>query len=135
MIEEWKFTYSKIFEQTSDIALFRAFRDDYLMKKSTVERSLVTRFYRNSSASLKVINSNPDFLAQAKTLIRKNSHAIRDTLEGKTGSIRDTDEALVFLDNLINESPNDLKNLLTNIKEGIIKSRQTGKPFLGLLFK
>jgi len=133
--DTWSSAYSKVFTRSQDLDLMREYRDEYLIKRSNTGRIYVARIYQHAPEILNILNENPELLDNAKTLVDKNAQAIQAVLNGQAGVIQNTDEVASFLDRVSEKAPEDLKNLITDLRRHIEKSRSSQETFLGLELK
>ena len=126
----WTDIFSRLFSKSSNIALFRKYRDEYLVKSKQGKR-YTTLLYKNSNEALTVLIKNPRLMTELKAMIDSNKGGVTKVLNGKEGVVNDTNNIISFLDKFAEKSPPDLKNLTIEVKQDMINSQKNNKLFLG----
>jgi TusA-related sulfurtransferase len=132
--EGWGSAYRILFQNPADLALFRLYRDEILVKTS-MGRLYKDMIYENSGEALQILIENPALLIQLRHIIQKNAHAVAEVFGDQGGVIQDTGEIVSFLDSYAERSPANLKLLVHAVKEDMLKRRERGDPFLGFKLK
>jgi hypothetical protein len=126
----WGSAYKTLFDNSSDLELFRQYRDERLT--STADgRKYNTLLYRFSRQALQVFLRNPELMAQAKSLIEANRGAVMDVRNGDEGVIYNTAEIADFLDAYARKSPPGLKILAHLVRWDMLRKQRQGQLFHG----
>ena len=126
----WGMAYNIIFDNSSNLALFRQYRDKILLS-TTKGVMYKTVLYTFSNQALQVLLRNPKFMYQAKALIEPNYGAVVDVLDGNKGIINNTDEIVSFLDAYAQKSPLILKILAYIVKWDMQRKQKRSEMFFG----
>jgi len=119
-----------LFDDSSDLALLRQYRDDFLTR-TYQGRFYTGLLYKNSKEALKVLLDNPELMIEARHLINVNKDAVLDLMESNEGVIHNTDEILSFLKTFARKSPPALRFVANLIRLEMRIRQKWGKPFLG----
>jgi hypothetical protein len=130
----WSLAYNVIFNNSSNLALFRQYRDEILLS-TTKGEIYKTALYAFSNQALHVLISNPNFIYKAKALIEPNYGAVSDVLDGYKGVISNTKEIASFLDAYAKESPLILKIFSHIVRWDMLRKQQQGDLFFGFRLK
>jgi hypothetical protein len=130
----WETVYNTLFDSPSDLELLRQYRDEILSNttKGVIYKTLL---YNSSEEALEVMLNNPELMSQAKALIKYNTDAVLDVLDGYEGIIYNTDEIVAFLDAYAKKSPQILKILAYIVKWDMLRKQRQGKLFHGFRLK
>ena len=130
----WKTAYDILFDNPSDLELFRQYRDG-ILSKVTKGRMFKALLYETSEKALEVLLNNPHLMLQAKYLVDVNKDAVSEVLNGNEGVIYNTDEIISFLDAYADKSPPALKILANMVKSEMLRKQSQGNLFLGFELK
>lgn len=130
----WDMAYNGLFDNPETLELFRAYRDQHLLRDGK-GRLFTQWLYSSSDEALDVLLENPELMAEAKSLIEINKGAVKEALNGKTGTIRNTEEIIAFIDAYAQEAPPRLKALSHLIKAHIALQRKMAQTFLGFVLR
>ena len=123
----WETAYNSLFDSSSsDLDLFRQYRDEFLTK--TTKGKLFTKLlYNRSEKALEVLLRNPELMLQAAYLINANRDAVSEVVNGNEGVIYNTDEIVSFLEAYAKKSPPGLKILANMVRKEMLKKQRQGK--------
>jgi hypothetical protein len=126
----WGAAYEMLFDNSSDLELFRQYRDEFLIKSA--KGKLYTKLlYKGSEEALGVLLDNLGLMLRAKKLIEANKDAVAEVVSGNTGVIYDTDAIVSFLDAYARKCPASLKLLVTAVKDEMLEKQKQGERFGG----
>jgi hypothetical protein len=128
--EGWTIGYTQLFDTSSDIDLFRQYRDEFLAgnKRGKLYTDLL---YENSEQALQVLMDNPELMERAKVLLQANQAGIFEVLQGKQAIVNDPDDIVAFLGDFGRKSPPTLKVLAKMVKREMLQKFRQGRPFIG----
>jgi hypothetical protein len=130
----WQPAYKRLFENSDDLEVFRAYRDEVL-STTAKGRKNTDLLYKNSEEALAVLLDNPELMAQAKALIDANKDAVWDVTNGYKGIIYNTEEIIDFLDAYAKAAPPKLRFLAKMVKRQMLKKRRNNQLFFGFKLK
>jgi hypothetical protein len=130
----WGSAYNTLFNNASDLSLFRQYRDERLSRTTSGEK-YKTLLYRFSKQALQVLLRNPELMAQAKALVEANRDAVMDACNGNEGIIYNTAEIADFLDAYARKSPPGLKILAHLVRWDMLRKQRQGHLFHGFRLK
>ena len=130
----WGTAYKNIFDNSSDLTLFRQYRDEHLSRTVSGEK-YKTLLYRFSKQALQVFLRNPELMSRAKALVEANRGAVLDVRNGDEGIIYNTGEIAGFLDAFARKSPPGLKILTYLVKWDMLRKQRQGQLFHGFRLK
>ena len=130
----WGAAYDVIFDNSSDLELFRQYRDEFLSNR-TRGVTYKTLLYMFSEQALEVLLNNPELMTQAKVLIEANRDAVLDVLYGCEGIIYSTDQIAAFLNAYAQKSPPILKIMVYIIRWDMLQKQRRGVLFFGFRLK
>ena len=130
----WNSVYYRIFDNPSDLGLFRDYRNEFLTRTS--KGKLYTYWlYKISDKALEVLLNNPELMIEANYLIAVNKDAVSGVLDGPEGIIYNTDEIVAFLDAYAKKAPPVLKVLSKIVQWDMLRKQRRGELFLGFRLK
>ena len=128
--DTWEDAYNILFNNSSDLELFRQYRDEIL--SGTVKgKKYITLLYGNSREALEVLLENPELMSRASRIIETNRDAVLKVLNGGEGVISNTDEIVSFLGACAKKSSPTLRISANLVKERMLAKQKHDKPFLG----
>jgi hypothetical protein len=130
----WYSAYDRLVKSPENLALLREYRDKVLAK-TAFGSFLLGNVYSESDALLQVLFSHPCLMISARGLIESNLGAVAQAVGGGKGVVDNTDEVLVFLDELADRSPLALKVFLRQVRSSAAEHQASGKAFFELILK
>lgn len=130
-IPGWGEAYNELFDDQSDVGLFRQFRDK-IVAKTTMGWIYKYFLYKNSSEALSVLLRNPELMLELKDIVSANKDSIEEVLNGNEGIIYNSGEIVSFLESFAQKSPQQLKFLTRMVKRHMLKDQRRNRPFFGL---
>jgi len=130
----WETAYDAMFDNRTDLLMFRMYRDKILSKTLKGEKH-INLLYKNSEDALEILTENPELMLKAKHLVNTCKNALYEVLSGNEGVIHNTSEIISFLDLYAKKSPRSLRLLANIVKEEMLAKQKKGKPFFGFRLK
>ncbi len=126
----WEVGHSQLFDTSSEIDLFRQYRDEFLAgnKRGKLYTDLL---YENSEQAIQVLMDNPELMERAKVLLQANQAGIFEVLNGNQAIVNNPDEIIAFLGDFGRKSPPTLKVLAKMVKREMLQKFRQGRPFIG----
>jgi hypothetical protein len=112
------------------LALLRRYRDSVLVNDESGSDH-VRALYGQSSSVLKTVLNKPWLLVELGDIIRANTVAVSDVLEGRPARLQEQSLVNRFLDDFAAGAPPDLADLALRIKRDMQVSQRQGTLFFG----